>query len=115
MGCGSGYVITSLALLLRQAGISASLLATDLNPAALAATARTLEAHEVRSHRLLPGPDLKTWGPTERTHSGALWVWGAGGGGTQAAGRGVLAAARQRAAWPVPAGPGCGAGADGSG
>ncbi len=49
VGCGSGYVVCSLALLLRQAGAAAQLLATDVNPLAAAATAKTLAAHEARS------------------------------------------------------------------
>ncbi|KAL4426014.1 hypothetical protein ABPG75_010030 [Micractinium tetrahymenae] len=48
VGCGSGYVVCSLALLLRQAGAAAQLLATDVNPRAAAATAQTLAAHQVR-------------------------------------------------------------------
>ncbi|KAI7837658.1 hypothetical protein COHA_008520 [Chlorella ohadii] len=47
VGCGSGYVICSLALLLRELGIAAQLLATDINPQAAAATRATLAAHEV--------------------------------------------------------------------
>ena len=47
MGSGSGYVICSLALLLQQLGVAAQLLATDINSRAAAATAETLEAHEV--------------------------------------------------------------------
>jgi release factor glutamine methyltransferase len=47
VGCGSGYVICSLALLLRELGIAAQLLATDINPQAAAATSATLAAHEV--------------------------------------------------------------------
>lgn len=46
MGCGSGYVICSLALLLRELGVAAQLLATDINPQAAAATRATLLAHE---------------------------------------------------------------------
>ncbi len=46
VGCGSGYVICSLALLLRELGIAAQLLATDINPQAAAATRATLAAHE---------------------------------------------------------------------
>lgn len=46
MGCGSGYVICSLALLLRELGVAAQLMATDINPQAAAATRATLAAHE---------------------------------------------------------------------
>jgi outer membrane murein-binding lipoprotein Lpp len=53
VGCGTGYVITSLALLLRQLGAAARLLATDVNAAAAAATAATLAAHGVKD---LPRP-----------------------------------------------------------
>jgi release factor glutamine methyltransferase len=49
VGCGSGYVIASLALTLAAAGHSAQLWATDLNPAAAAATAATLAAHGAAS------------------------------------------------------------------
>lgn len=47
VGCGSGYVVCSLALLLRELGVAAQLLATDINPQAAAATQATLAAHEV--------------------------------------------------------------------
>lgn len=46
VGCGSGYVICSLALLLRDMGAATQLLATDINPRAAAATAETLAAHQ---------------------------------------------------------------------
>ena len=49
VGCGTGYVLTSLALLLRQVGAAAQLLGTDVNAAAAAATRATLAAHEVRA------------------------------------------------------------------
>lgn len=49
VGCGSGYVICSLALLLRDLGAATQLLATDINPRAAAATAETLAAHQARS------------------------------------------------------------------
>lgn len=65
VGCGSGYVICSAALALRQAAQQAraagtpgghgsgggcgSLWAVDINAAALAATAQTLAAHQVRA------------------------------------------------------------------
>ena len=48
VGCGSGYVVASLGLLLQELGVAAHLLATDVNPHAAAATAATLKAHEVR-------------------------------------------------------------------
>lgn len=48
MGCGTGYVICSLALLLQQLGVAAQLLATDINAQAAAATRATLAAHNVR-------------------------------------------------------------------
>ncbi|KIZ03071.1 Methyltransferase small, partial [Monoraphidium neglectum] len=53
VGCGSGYVICSAAIALRQAAAAAdrtpgsSFLAVDISAPALAATARTLAAHEV--------------------------------------------------------------------
>ncbi len=48
VGCGSGFVTASLALLLRSARRRGDvLLATDVSPAALAATAETLRAHGV--------------------------------------------------------------------
>lgn len=48
VGCGTGYVLASLALLLRSVGAAAQLLGTDVNAAAAAATRATLAAHEVR-------------------------------------------------------------------
>ena len=53
IGCGSGYVICSLAMLLRQLGICGSLFATDISQHALDATRRTLRAHAVGSVELL--------------------------------------------------------------
>ncbi|KAG2444854.1 hypothetical protein HXX76_001595 [Chlamydomonas incerta] len=49
LGCGSGFVITSLALLLRQLAspVRAQLLAIDHSPAAAEATAQTLRSHQV--------------------------------------------------------------------
>lgn len=49
VGSGSGYVITSLGLLLQQLGMAVQLLATDINQQAAAATAATLAAHGVRA------------------------------------------------------------------
>jgi hypothetical protein len=53
IGCGSGYVICSLALLLRQLGIRSSLYATDVSQHALDATRQTLASHGVASVELL--------------------------------------------------------------
>jgi release factor glutamine methyltransferase len=53
IGCGSGYVICSLALLLRQLGIGSSLYATDISQHALDATRQTLASHGVPSVELL--------------------------------------------------------------
>ncbi|KAG2496238.1 hypothetical protein HYH03_005836 [Edaphochlamys debaryana] len=49
LGSGSGYVITSAALLLRQLRprLAAQVLAVDHSPAAAEATRRTLQAHQV--------------------------------------------------------------------
>ena len=48
IGCGSGYVITSLARILEKfATRGCHLVATDISPAALTATAATLQAHSV--------------------------------------------------------------------
>ncbi|KAG5053823.1 hypothetical protein JHK85_006333 [Glycine max] len=47
IGCGSGYVITSLALLLGQEGCGINYIATDINPHAVRVTHETLEAHGV--------------------------------------------------------------------
>ncbi|KAI4356782.1 hypothetical protein L6164_000774 [Bauhinia variegata] len=49
IGCGSGYVITSLALMLEQEGLDAFYIATDINPYALSVTHQTLEAHGVHA------------------------------------------------------------------
>ncbi|XP_073039622.1 uncharacterized protein [Primulina eburnea] len=45
IGCGSGYVITSLALLLGSDAPSAYYIATDINPHAVRVTQETIEAH----------------------------------------------------------------------
>ncbi|KAA8544877.1 hypothetical protein F0562_019728 [Nyssa sinensis] len=49
IGCGSGYVITSLALMLGQEAHGAYYLATDINPHAVRVTRETLEAHGVHA------------------------------------------------------------------
>ncbi|VVA22105.1 PREDICTED: hemK methyltransferase family member [Prunus dulcis] len=46
LGCGSGYVITSLALIVGQ---EAHYIATDINPHAVRVTRETLEAHGVHA------------------------------------------------------------------
>jgi methylase of polypeptide subunit release factors len=57
IGCGSGFVICSAAVLLRDtalcSGASAAFTAVDINPAALAATAATLAAHGVKGADLI--------------------------------------------------------------
>lgn len=58
LGSGSGYVICSAALLLRQLGVVAQLMATDVNPEAAAATMKTLRAHEVLGR----GSAVGDWG-----------------------------------------------------
>ncbi|KAK7349643.1 hypothetical protein VNO77_07165 [Canavalia gladiata] len=47
IGCGSGYVITSLALILGQEDCGVNYIATDINPHAVTVTHETLEAHGV--------------------------------------------------------------------
>ncbi|XP_014497189.1 hemK methyltransferase family member 2 [Vigna radiata var. radiata] len=47
IGCGSGYVITSLALILGQEGYGVNYFATDINPHAVEVTRKTMEAHGV--------------------------------------------------------------------
>ncbi|XP_044497691.1 methyltransferase N6AMT1 [Mangifera indica] len=49
VGCGSGYVITSLALMLGQEDSGVHYIATDINPHAVQVTGRTLEAHGVHA------------------------------------------------------------------
>ncbi|XP_058198076.1 uncharacterized protein LOC131313659 [Rhododendron vialii] len=49
VGCGSGYVITSLALVLGQGACGAYYIATDINPHAVRVTSETLEAHGVHA------------------------------------------------------------------
>jgi release factor glutamine methyltransferase len=49
VGSGSGYVITSLAIMLRQLGSGAQYLATDINQHAAETTQATLEAHGVHA------------------------------------------------------------------
>lgn len=48
VGSGSGYVITSIGVLLQDQKVHAELYATDLNPSACQATTSTLESHGVR-------------------------------------------------------------------
>jgi release factor glutamine methyltransferase len=48
LGCGSGYVVCSVALMLQDLGIRSHILAVDASSAAMAATHATLEAHGVR-------------------------------------------------------------------
>ena len=50
MGCGSGYVICSVAKMLSQHGLRAQVLASDISSAALQATQETLVAHGVSAH-----------------------------------------------------------------
>ncbi|KAM7275250.1 hypothetical protein ACFE04_017116 [Oxalis oulophora] len=47
IGCGSGYVITSLALMLKEDVQGVHYIATDMNPHAIKVTSETLEAHGV--------------------------------------------------------------------
>ncbi|XP_073002420.1 uncharacterized protein [Typha latifolia] len=49
VGCGSGYVITSLAIMLNQLGSGVQYFATDINMHAVESTRATLEAHGVHS------------------------------------------------------------------
>ena len=49
VGCGSGYVITSLALMLGQVACGTYYIATDINPHAVKVTSKTLEAHGVHA------------------------------------------------------------------
>ncbi|TVU27103.1 hypothetical protein EJB05_29682 [Eragrostis curvula] len=49
IGCGSGYVITSLAIMLRQLGSGTQYIATDINQYAAKTTQATLEAHGVHA------------------------------------------------------------------
>ncbi|CAL9191017.1 unnamed protein product [Musa hybrid cultivar] len=45
LGCGSGYVISSLAIMLGELGCGVHYFATDINPDAAQVTRETLEAH----------------------------------------------------------------------
>ncbi|CAM8984621.1 hypothetical protein QQ045_008457 [Rhodiola kirilowii] len=56
IGCGSGYVITSLALILQNS--SSHFIATDINPHALSTTSQTLTAHGIKSPADLIQTDL---------------------------------------------------------
>ncbi|CAK9315669.1 unnamed protein product [Citrullus colocynthis] len=49
VGCGSGYVITSLALMLGKEASGTHYIATDINPHAIRVTQETLEAHGVHA------------------------------------------------------------------
>jgi release factor glutamine methyltransferase len=49
VGCGSGCVITFLSMLLKEQGIPALSIATDINPKAAAVTLRTAAANNVNT------------------------------------------------------------------
>lgn len=49
IGCGSGYVITSLALMLGKEANGAHYFATDINPHAVEVTSETLKSHGVHA------------------------------------------------------------------
>ncbi|XP_010257002.1 PREDICTED: hemK methyltransferase family member 2 [Nelumbo nucifera] len=49
VGCGSGYVITSLAIMLGQEVAGVHYIATDINPHAVQVTSETLKAHGVHA------------------------------------------------------------------
>ncbi|GMH39659.1 hypothetical protein BSKO_07557 [Bryopsis sp. KO-2023] len=49
IGCGSGFVVTSLALMLKSLEVFPHIIATDINPAAGLSTATTLSNHNVKS------------------------------------------------------------------
>lgn len=53
IGCGSGYVITSLALMLGQEGLAINYIATDINPQAVRVTRETLDAHGVDAELII--------------------------------------------------------------
>lgn len=55
LGSGSGFVITSVALVLQQLGIRSSLTAIDISEAAARATCATLSAHAVSGVDVLLG------------------------------------------------------------
>lgn len=48
IGCGSGFVICSVARMLARLDVQARVVAVDINPEAAAATRQTLENHGVR-------------------------------------------------------------------
>ncbi|KAK7260215.1 hypothetical protein RIF29_26071 [Crotalaria pallida] len=53
IGCGSGYVITSLALILGEEGCGSNYIATDINPHAVSVTRETLTAHGVDAELII--------------------------------------------------------------
>ncbi|MED6138880.1 hypothetical protein PIB30_078713 [Stylosanthes scabra] len=53
IGCGSGYVITSLALILGRERGDINYIATDINPDAVKVTRETLDAHGVNAELIL--------------------------------------------------------------
>lgn len=53
IGCGSGYVITSLALMLGQEDLAVNYIATDINPHAVRVTRETLDAHGVDAELII--------------------------------------------------------------
>lgn len=54
IGCGSGYVICSIARLLAAAGLHCHCIAVDVNPCATECSSRTLQAHQARCYPLSP-------------------------------------------------------------
>ncbi|RZC46844.1 hypothetical protein C5167_039797 [Papaver somniferum] len=72
VGCGSGYVITSLAIMLMQedSAASVSYFATDINPHAVRVTSETLKAHTVHAEVLCDniassGLEKRLWGKVD--------------------------------------------------
>ncbi|KAK9866780.1 hypothetical protein WJX84_002858 [Apatococcus fuscideae] len=55
VGCGSGFVSCSLALILSQLHVSHHLIALDISHAAISATKSTLNAHKVSTADLIQG------------------------------------------------------------
>ncbi|KAK9806452.1 hypothetical protein WJX73_009070 [Symbiochloris irregularis] len=53
VGCGSGYIICSIASILKSLGHTALMLATDINANATAVTSGTLKAHQVAAVDIL--------------------------------------------------------------
>lgn len=60
IGTGSGFVVCSLALLLRELGLGSQVVGVDHSEEALAATRRTLDGHQVWRGACVRAPHFRS-------------------------------------------------------